>query len=63
MAQSAKVFRVGVLTAGGGSSEELRQNLRDLGYIEGLNVIIEVRDTEGKLSEAMLSRPSWPVRT
>jgi putative ABC transport system substrate-binding protein len=48
MAQSAKVFRVGVLTAGGGSSEELRHSLRDLGYVEGRNVVIEVRDTEGK---------------
>jgi putative ABC transport system substrate-binding protein len=48
MPQAAKVYRVGVLTAGGGSSEELRHSLRDLGYVEGRNVVLEVRDTEGK---------------
>ena len=46
--QPAKVYRVGVLTAGGGSSQELRQSLRDHGYIEGRNVVLELRDTEGR---------------
>jgi putative tryptophan/tyrosine transport system substrate-binding protein len=32
--------------------ETLRQGLRDLGYIEGRNVILEIRDTEGKPERA-----------
>ena len=48
MQQSAKVYRVGVLTAAGGSAGPLRQSLRDLGYMEGWNVILEIRDTEGR---------------
>jgi hypothetical protein len=47
--QSAKMYRVGLLTAG--SSEQVRQSLRDLGYIEGRNVILEVRLTEGKVEQ------------
>ena len=45
-AQPVKINRIGVLTDG--STEPLRQSLRELGYVEGQNVAIEVRETEGK---------------
>jgi putative ABC transport system substrate-binding protein len=55
-AQSAgKVPRIGYLASNlAGSSpvrlhEAFRQGLRDLGYIEGRNVVIEYRDAQGKL--------------
>jgi putative tryptophan/tyrosine transport system substrate-binding protein len=50
--QSGKMYRVGILTSAAGSLETLRQGLRDLGYIEGRNVILEIRDTEGKPERA-----------
>jgi putative tryptophan/tyrosine transport system substrate-binding protein len=49
------VYRIGFLASGSGSStvnpralEEFRQGLRDLGWIEGHNVIIEYRYAEGQ---------------
>jgi putative ABC transport system substrate-binding protein len=50
MQQSAKIYRIGILTVG--SPEPLRQSLRDLGYIEGRNITLEIRDTEGKPDRA-----------
>jgi putative tryptophan/tyrosine transport system substrate-binding protein len=50
--QPARPYRVGVLTVATASLDVLRQGLRDLGYIEGRNVILEVRDTEGKTQRA-----------
>ena len=51
-AQSAKAARVGFLStnlsADGGRTDVFRQRLRELGYIEGHNLIIEYRDAEGK---------------
>ena len=51
--QAAKVPRIGYLAtnlAGNPSSlEAFLQGLRDLGYVEGRNVVIEYRDAEGKL--------------
>ena len=51
--QGAKVYRIGVLGAGSESEynskvEAMRQGLRDLGYIDGKNVIIEYRWAEGR---------------
>jgi putative ABC transport system substrate-binding protein len=51
--QAGKVWRIGVLSPGGpptrtGSSELLRQSLRELGYVEGLNLAIDWRYAEGK---------------
>jgi ABC-type uncharacterized transport system substrate-binding protein len=51
--QPAKVARIGYLSAGITSEPQLRdaflQGLRDLGYVEGRNVLIEYRSAEGKL--------------
>jgi len=51
--QPKKVSRIGVLSGGTASSnasriEAFRQGLRDLGYVEGQNVTIEYRYTEGQ---------------
>ena len=50
--QAAKVARIGWLgfeRAGAAPrSEAFLQGLRDLGYVEGRNVVIEYRDAEGK---------------
>ena len=51
--QAAKVPRIGYLATSRGPSphlyEAFLQGLRDLGYVEGRNVVIEYRDAEGKL--------------
>jgi len=52
--QAGKVPRIGVLNAGASSSiparlGAFRQGLRDLGYIEGQNIVIELPYAEGKL--------------
>jgi len=52
MQQSARMYRVGILTAAAGSLETLRQGLRGLGYVEGQNVVLEIRDTEGRPERA-----------
>ena len=50
--QAGKVPRIGYLalnpTANPHLHEAFRQGLRDLGYVEGRNVVIEYRDAEGK---------------
>jgi putative ABC transport system substrate-binding protein len=50
--QAAKVPRIGYLSLNAGANphlrEAFRQGLRDLGYVEGRNVVIEYRDAEGK---------------
>src|SRR5213083_1780905 len=50
--QAAKVTRIGWLgnqpVSGAHLREVFLQGLRDLGYVEGRNVVIEYRDAEGK---------------
>jgi putative ABC transport system substrate-binding protein len=51
--QPAKVYRIGLLSARSSSfestrAEAFRQGLRDLGYVEGKNIIIDYRYAEGK---------------
>jgi putative ABC transport system substrate-binding protein len=51
--QAAKVARIGylalTLAASPHAPEAFRQGLRDLGYVEGRNLVIAYRDAEGKL--------------
>jgi ABC-type uncharacterized transport system substrate-binding protein len=50
--QATRVPRIGLLTLNLAPNphlhEAFRQGLRDLGYVEGRNVVIEMRDAEGK---------------
>ena len=46
------MYRVGILRAGAGSVETFRQSLRDLGYVDGQNVVLDIRDTEGRPERA-----------
>src|SRR5690348_11292434 len=47
--QPKKIPRIGYLTGiGSAPSKAFLQGLRDLGYIEGKNILIEFRTTEGK---------------
>jgi len=54
--QPAKIPRIGLLSAVPLSSmsarvEAFRQGLRELGYVEGQNIVIEYRFAEGKLDQ------------
>jgi len=46
--QPGKVHRIGVLLFTSAAIEELRQGLRELGYVEGRNLTLEVRSAEGR---------------
>jgi len=52
---AGKVYRMGYLSTGSGSAtyrrplEALRQGLRELGWVEGQNIVIEYRYAEGRI--------------
>jgi putative tryptophan/tyrosine transport system substrate-binding protein len=61
--QPKKVARIDFLTATSPSVElarikAFRQGLRDIGYVEGKNIVIEWRNAEGKLDAFPRSRRS-----
>ena len=61
---AGKVPRVGLLITGspslaGSNLAAFQQGLRDLGYVEGQNLILEYRYAEGRSSACPSSRPSW----
>ena len=61
--QPAKIPRIGYLGGGSPSAisariEAFRQGLRELGYVEGKNIVIEWRYAEGKLDRLPALRPS-----
>ena len=62
-AQQSKVARIGALYLGIADAEsfrkELREGMRELGYVEGQNIAFEFRSAEGKLIDFLNSRPSW----
>ena len=53
--QPAKIPRIGYVSGAGNASDPgpyvaaLRQGLRDLGYVEGKNIVIEYRGAEGNV--------------
>jgi len=50
--EAAKVARIGYLTATAGPFyQDFLRGLRDLGYVEGRNVVIEYRSAEGKIEQ------------
>jgi hypothetical protein len=64
--QPKKVFRIGYLSGtdrvtDAPRAEGTRRALRELGYIEGRNIIIDYRHAEGKLAGPLSLRPSWFV--
>ena len=51
--QAAKVYRIGYLAGGSSTSslnttEAFRQGLRELGWVEGQNIVIDDRSAEGR---------------
>ncbi len=47
--QAGKVYRIGFLANAPSGVERFRHSMRELGYIEGQNVVIEWRFAKGKL--------------
>src|SRR5262245_14364938 len=54
--QPAQVYRIGILAGGSQAlnwqpgNEALQQGLRELGYVEGQNIILEYRYAEGNVA-------------
>ena len=64
--QPKKISRIGYLSGfeparESTRAEAIRLALRERGYIEGQNIAIEYRYTEGRLDRSLSLRPSWCV--
>jgi putative tryptophan/tyrosine transport system substrate-binding protein len=64
--QTSKVPRIGFLfslspAVNTDRIEAFRQGMRDLGYVEGKNVVVEYRYAEGKLDRLSELAPNWRV--
>jgi len=64
--QLAKVPRIGFLAASTPATaahlvEAFKQGLREHGYVEGQNVVLELRFGEGKLNSSRSLLPNWFV--
>jgi putative ABC transport system substrate-binding protein len=64
-AQQSETRRVGALYIGLVDAElfkkELREGLRELGYVEGQNIAFEFRSAEGKLDRLPQLVSCWPL--
>src|SRR5829696_7357665 len=52
IAQDTKIHKVGVILQGGSwyeMSDGLRDGLRELGFVEGKQFVLDIRDTQGDL--------------
>ncbi len=62
-AQQSKVTRIGALYIGIADAEsfrkELREGLRELGYVEGQNITFEFRSARENWIDFLSLRPSW----
>ena len=61
--QPKKISRIGFLASGSSVTdapriEAFHQGLRDLGYVEGQNIVIEYRYGEGRQSDFLTSLPN-----
>ena len=63
--QAAKISRIGYLATNRTPhfQDAFRQGLRDLGYVEGRNLVIEDRNAEGKPERLPLERQARALET
>jgi len=62
--QAQKIPRIGFLLAPSRSAtaeplDAFRQGLRELGYVNGQNIVIEYRYAEGQFDQLPRSPPNW----